>query len=51
MEGGFDMKAFLTENKPFLGRALDLLNLAMMLETQSLDLIPSLCRQDHTPRH
>ena len=38
MEGGFEMAAFLRENERHLGNTEDLLNMAMMLETQALDL-------------
>lgn len=38
MEGGFDTEDFLKTNSEFLTRETDLLDLAMMLETQALDL-------------
>jgi rhodanese-related sulfurtransferase len=38
LEGGFDLKEFLEKNGPFLEKAQDILELAMMLETQALDL-------------
>ncbi len=38
MEGGFDTDAFLEQNEQFLQEESDILDLAMMLETQALDL-------------
>jgi rhodanese-related sulfurtransferase/rubrerythrin len=38
MEGGFDMTAFMEKNEPFLHTFSDVIDLAMMLETQALDL-------------
>jgi sulfur-carrier protein adenylyltransferase/sulfurtransferase len=38
MEGGFDMQQFMKSNRLFLNAVPDLLDLAMMLETQALDL-------------
>lgn len=38
MEGGFDIEAFLTENEPFMKTVPDALNVAMMIETQAMDL-------------
>ena len=38
LEGGFDLQEFFERNQPHLRSALDALNLAMMLETQALDL-------------
>ncbi len=38
MEGGFDLGAFMEKNAPFLQKAADVLELALMLETQALDL-------------
>ncbi len=38
MEGGFDTDAFLKDNSDFLTKETDILDLAMMLETQALDL-------------
>ena len=38
MEGGFDTDAFLKANSDFLAKETDILDLAMMLETQALDL-------------
>jgi rhodanese-related sulfurtransferase/rubrerythrin len=38
LEGGFDLREFLEKNGPFLEKAQDILELAMMLETQALDL-------------
>jgi rubrerythrin len=38
MEGGFDIEAFLKENEPFMKTVPDALNVAMMIETQALDL-------------
>lgn len=38
MEGGFDMKEYMEENAPFLDSVHNVIELAMTLETQSLDL-------------
>ena len=38
LEGGYQLDAFLEQNKAFLQTVLDVLGLAMMLETQALDL-------------
>ncbi len=38
LEGGFDLKEFLDKNEAYLHAVKDLLELAMMLETQALDL-------------
>ena len=38
MEGGIDMKAFMEQNQPFLNDVSGYLDLAMMIETQALDL-------------
>jgi rubrerythrin len=38
MEGGFDTKEFVAANEKFLQTVTDLLDVAMMLETQALDL-------------
>ena len=38
IEGGFDMQEFLKKNEPYLLTVRDLLEVAMMLETQALDL-------------
>lgn len=38
LEGGFQLDAFMKENEPFLHTVPDVLDLAMMLETQALDL-------------
>ena len=38
LEGGFNGQALVEENKSFLGSAYGVLDLAMMLETQSMDL-------------
>jgi len=38
MEGGFTTKEFLEENRPAMETTADILSLAMMLETQALDL-------------
>ena len=38
MEGGFTTKEFLEENRPLMETTADTLSLAMMLETQALDL-------------
>jgi rubrerythrin len=38
MEGGFEIEAFLTQNAAYLNSPTDLLTLAMMLETQAMDL-------------
>lgn len=38
MEGGFTTKEFLEENRPVMRTTADTLSLAMMLETQALDL-------------
>jgi sulfur-carrier protein adenylyltransferase/sulfurtransferase len=38
MEGGFTTKEFLEENRPLMRTTADTLSLAMMLETQALDL-------------
>ena len=38
MEGGFTTKEFLEENRPLMETTADILSLAMMLETQALDL-------------
>ena len=38
MEGGFDIEAFLKENEPFMKTVPDALNVAMMIETQAMDL-------------
>lgn len=38
MEGGFDVASFLEENDAMFKRTVDVLNLAMMLETQAMDL-------------
>jgi rhodanese-related sulfurtransferase/rubrerythrin len=38
IEGGFDMQEFLKKNEPYLQTVGDLLEVAMMLETQALDL-------------
>jgi len=38
IEGGFDMQEFLKKNEPYLQTDRDLLEVAMMLETQALDL-------------
>ncbi len=38
MEGGFDLGTFMEKNAPFLQKAADVLELALMLETQALDL-------------
>lgn len=38
MEGGFDIEAFTKQNQPFLDTPHHVIDLAMMLETQALDL-------------
>jgi rubrerythrin len=38
MEGGFDIEAFLKENEPLMKTVPDALNVAMMIETQAMDL-------------
>lgn len=38
MEGGFDIKTFMKENRPHMQTAPDALNVAMMIETQAMDL-------------
>jgi sulfur-carrier protein adenylyltransferase/sulfurtransferase len=38
MEGGIDMDAFMKQNRPFLNDAAGYLDMAMMIETQALDL-------------
>ena len=38
MEGGFTTEEFLEKNKPFLQTVTDVLSVAMMLETQAMDL-------------
>jgi rhodanese-related sulfurtransferase/rubrerythrin len=38
LEGGYNLNAFLTENESFFGSLQGVLDLAMMLETQALDL-------------
>ena len=38
MEGGFEIEAFLAQNAAYLNSPTDLLTLAMMLETQAMDL-------------
>jgi len=38
MEGGFTAEAFMEQNRAFMSTSPDLLQLAMMLETQALDL-------------
>lgn len=38
MEGGFDLKTFMEKNAPLMEKASDVLELALMLETQALDL-------------
>ena len=38
MEGGFDMVEFMAQNEPMLKTAPHVIELAMMLETQALDL-------------
>ncbi len=38
MEGGFDMAEFMVRNEPFLQTVSHVMELAMMLETQALDL-------------
>ena len=38
MEGGFNTARFLEENRSLMGNTADILSLAMMLETQALDL-------------
>ncbi len=38
MEGGFDVETFLQKNAKYLDKVSDILDLAMMLETQALDL-------------
>lgn len=38
MEGGFDIEAFLKENEPFMKTVPDALSVAMMIETQAMDL-------------
>ena len=38
LEGGFDMTQLMEENEPLLNSARDVIDLAMMLETQGLDL-------------
>jgi len=38
MEGGFNMMEFIEQNAPFLDAVQDVIDLAMMLETQALDL-------------
>jgi rubrerythrin len=38
MEGGIDMDAFMKQNQPFLNDSAGYLDLAMMIETQALDL-------------
>jgi rhodanese-related sulfurtransferase/rubrerythrin len=38
MEGGFDMAAFMEQNEPMLNSVPNVIELAMMLETQALDL-------------
>ena len=37
LEGGFDMRQLMEENEPLLNSAWDVIDLAMMLETQGLD--------------
>lgn len=38
MEGGLTTEEFLEKNKPAMETVLDVLNMAMMIETQALDL-------------
>ena len=38
LEGGFDMAEFMEQNEPILKKVSNVIDLAMMLETQALDL-------------
>jgi len=38
MEGGFAMDGFMSSNEPYLHTVTDVLNIAMMIETQAMDL-------------
>jgi sulfur-carrier protein adenylyltransferase/sulfurtransferase len=51
MEGGMDMNAFMEQNQPFLNDVSGYLDLAMMIETQALDLylrMAAECRNEMT---
>jgi len=45
MEGGFDLGTFMEKNESFLQKTADVLELALMLETQALDLYLRLAQQ------
>jgi len=50
MEGGLTTEEFLERNKPGLGSAADVIGMAMMLETQALDLYMRFSRKSSDPR-
>jgi sulfur-carrier protein adenylyltransferase/sulfurtransferase len=50
MEGGFKLQEFMAQNAAYLGTGKDLLELAMMLETQALDLYLRLADKSAHPR-
>jgi sulfur-carrier protein adenylyltransferase/sulfurtransferase len=50
MEGGFTTEEFLERNKPSLESAADVIGMAMMLETQALDLYMRFSRKSSDPR-
>ena len=49
MEGGFELKAFMEKNAPLMEKASDVLELALMLETQALDLYLRLAPRSTQP--
>ena len=50
LEGGFDPDQLLQESMPTLGNASDVLNLAMMLEAQGMDLYRRYAEKSQDPR-
>lgn len=50
IEGGFDPDTLLQESMPGLGNASDVLNLAMMLEAQGMDLYRRYAEKSQDPR-
>ena len=49
MEGGFNIEAFTQQNEPFLDTSPHVIDLAMMLETQALDLYLRFSQKTENP--
>lgn len=50
LEGGFDMKELMQRNEPLLKTVRDVIDLAMMLETQALDLYLRFAEKSTNPK-